>query len=131
MKKAFYAAYISLFILTLSLLCIVQINIQLYGAKLMMDEYYIYCVISSFLFCFLGFLSVRQWFLYFLSGKKSINLKLLIFGAVLFAYGAIPVQLWYLLLGIRSNMVLNFIQSTYVNHAVNMLAGIMIGKSFK
>lgn len=130
MKKVFYAVYILLFILILFLLSAVQSRIQLYSVTLD-DKYYVCCVLSSLLFCVLGFLSSKRWPSYFARKKKAVAPRLLIFGIVLFAFGAIPVQMWNIWLGVGTNIFSGAVRSTYVNHAVNMLAGITIGSSLK
>lgn len=129
-KKASYLVYVMLFILTLYLLSKVHLNLQ-YSAKHVTDDYYFYCILSSVMFCFLGFLSAKQWFLYFLSSNKSIDFKLLALGIALFALGLIPVMLWFIWLGIYANFFAMIVQSTYVNHALNMIAGMVIAKSLK
>lgn len=128
-KALSYFAYGLLFILLFYLLARTQLNFQ-YSAKHITDNYYPLHMLSSLLFCLLGFLSTKQWFLYIKSKEKSIHFKLLALGIVLLILCLIPILQWMIWLGLHSNLFAFILQSTYVNHAISMLAGVVIGKSF-
>ena len=129
-KKLLYIVYVFLFILLLYALAKVQLSLS-YSAKHLKEEYYFYCILSSLLFSCIGFLSAKQWLCYFFNVNKSINVKLLAIGLLFLAFGLIPVFQWIIWLRISANLLEMIVQSTYANHAINMLAGLMIGKSFR
>jgi len=131
MRKLFHIIYILLIIITVYLISITQVHIVENAAILELSKYYYYCIISSLLFCFLGFLSTKQWFLYFSYKGKSVDARLLSLGIMLVIIAVIPVQQWIIWFGFGTNIFLKMLQSTYANHAIDMLAGIIIGKSFK
>lgn len=125
MKMVSNIVYILLFIVVIYIISWVY---MIATAHTMRAPSNVYSVLMSLLFSFLGFLSSKQWFLYIKNPSKSVDIKLLVVGIIMFVLGLVPTLIWVVWLGLSSQILL---ASAYSHNAINMLTGIVIGKSFK
>ena len=133
MRKAIYNIItVTAIVIIVYLISILNLRIVEHAAKMEVEKYLIYNVIVSFLLSILGLVAMKNWLEYWCFNKISINIKLLVPGIVLLILGAIPVYQWTMWLGIGyGNFFKMVLNSTYANHATSMLAGIIIGRSFR
>ena len=94
------------------------------------EVYFKYAVIQSLLFSSLGLLVTKDWIDFFLIGSIKVRPGLLTGGFALFILGAIPAFLWIIHLGLAGRIYVTILASTYANHAMSLMAGVLIGRSF-
>lgn len=92
-------------------------------------RYYLVSVALALLLSLIGFLSMRNWFEYFIVGNIKINLAPLITGAVLLVIGAIPPYAWIIALGLGGNFIMILVMPT-THYVISVVAGIVIGRAF-
>ena len=90
-----------------------------------------FLIVFSFelLLTLIGFLSTRNWFVFFRTGNIAVGKVTLTIGILLFIIGAVPPPYWAMAFGLgnKFNMLL-YIPATH--YAVNVVAGVVIGRAF-
>ena len=94
------------------------------------EAFFKYEITQALLFSLLGLLVTKNWFEYFISGGIRLKPGLLTGGLALFALGAVPFVVWGIHLGLAGRIYITILASSFANHAMSLMAGVIIGRAF-
>lgn len=119
---------ILLIVAAIYLLARFHLEIQKRGSHF---EYHIFHSVSaSLLVTFITFMTIRNWFEFFIEGNIRIGFKLLIPAIVIMILGAVPNTIWITRLGLELKYIGLIYYSAYAHLGVNAIAGVLLGRSF-
>ncbi len=92
-------------------------------------QFYIYTITFELLLSLIGFLSMRNWIEFFLTGKVKIQAVTLIVGIMILVIVVIPPATWVVHFGLRGT-VNKLMYTAQIHYPLCLMAGVIIGRSF-